>query len=435
MVTTVNVKEPSTPLRPFNNQPQVLFNSPNSPQPFSNAPSQPTSQNFISTATTTTAVRPAFDQTPYSSQSQQIVQQPQPNYDTPASPQSISVTSQAEFIQPQQPGFSSQPNQPSFIPQQPSSQSRFSQPQTSAFQSPFAPNQLGKCAVRDTQGLPRGYAQNEAAFGEFPWQAMILRESTKSILCGGAVIEKNLVATAASCVDGLRTHDVLIKAGEWKLGSNEEPKPFQTVRVKQITMHPAYQPTNLQSDLALLHLENDLKYDQHIGAICLDESELDLIGSNEECVTSGWGKEIIKYHVAGSLPHSLAITPLSETECQASLNSYDSNTSVCGRAEGNPCDVDTGSALACTRGNGSYLLKGIYSTNSGCGNNQLMSFTKMDINFLRNAAGGALKSLQPTITTSTNYNYSQQLKSAANQPVYTSSTSNAHAQSYLPPQL
>lgn len=112
---------------------------------------------------------------------------------------------------------------------------------------------------------------------------------------GGAIIERDLVVTAAHCVDGLRTHDIIIKGGEWKLGSTEEPKPFQTVRVKQITMHPAYQPTNLESDVALLHLENDLKFDRHIGPICVDESELEPTqASNEECVTSGWGKEIIK---------------------------------------------------------------------------------------------------------------------------------------------
>ena len=127
------------------------------------------------------------------------------------------------------------------------------------------------------------------------------------IRTGGAIIEPTLVATAAHCVDGLRTHDVLIKGGEWKLGSTEEPKPFQTVRVKAITMHPAYEPTNLESDVALLHLEIPLKYDQHIGQICLDESELELTqGSDEECVTSGWGKEQIKckHNLLDYLNHS-----------------------------------------------------------------------------------------------------------------------------------
>lgn len=121
------------------------------------------------------------------------------------------------------------------------------------------------------------------------------RKHKNCLISGGAIIEKNVVATAAHCVDGLRTHDVLIKAGEWKLGSTEEPKPFQLIRVKQITMHPAYQPTNLESDVALLHLENNLNFDKHIGPICVDESELEPAGTaEEECVTSGWGKEIIK---------------------------------------------------------------------------------------------------------------------------------------------
>lgn len=79
------------------------------------------------------------------------------------------------------------------------------------------------------------------------------------------------------------------------MGSNEEPKPFQTIRVRKITLHPAYQPTNLESDVALLHLENDFKFDKHIGQICIDENELEPLGAaEEECVTSGWGKEIIK---------------------------------------------------------------------------------------------------------------------------------------------
>lgn len=98
-------------------------------------------------------------------------------------------------------------------------------------------------------------------------------------------------------------------------------------------------------------------------------------------------------HVAGSLPHSLAINPLSPSECQQSFGAYNPNSAVCGRAQGNPCDVDNGSALVCTRGNGRYLLKGIYSGETGCGPNQIMTFTKMDVDFIRGGKGSAQKSL------------------------------------------
>lgn len=131
----------------------------------------------------------------------------------------------------------------------------------------------------------------------------------------------------------------------------------------------------------------------------------------------------------------MAINPLSSSECQATLNSYNPNLAVCGRAQGNPCDVDVGSALACTRGNGRYLLKGIYSGQSGCGPNQVMSFTKMDVNFIRGHAEKSLPiepfneipafgqrlQLEPNQPTSTTYSYQTPAPSATS------------ARGYLPP--
>lgn len=50
--------------------------------------------------------------------------------------------------------------------------------------------------------IPQGVGPFDAAFGEFPWQAMVLKESTKSLLCGGAIIQADTVLTAANCVEG-----------------------------------------------------------------------------------------------------------------------------------------------------------------------------------------------------------------------------------------
>ena len=86
---------------------------------------------------------------------------------------------------------------------------------------------------------------------------------------------------------------MLIKAGEWRLGSDEEPKPFQIVRVQKIINHPQYKAQSLDHDIALLYLENDIKYDSHIGPICLDEPNLPE-SSSDNCVTTGWGKEVLK---------------------------------------------------------------------------------------------------------------------------------------------
>lgn len=66
------------------------------------------------------------------------------------------------------------------------------------------------------------------------------------------------------------------------------------MRVKDIVYHPAYNPTTLNYDVAMLVLEDRLKFDTHIGSICLDENDVVPSASYENCVTTGWGKEVLK---------------------------------------------------------------------------------------------------------------------------------------------
>ena len=88
-----------------------------------------------------------------------------------------------------------------------------------------------------------------------------------------------------------KSFDVLIKAGEWKLGRDEEPLPFQISRVKKIEIHPNYDPATFKFDIALLHLDSKLIFDTHIGPICIDDTDPT---ETEQCVTTGWGKEALR---------------------------------------------------------------------------------------------------------------------------------------------
>lgn len=86
----------------------------------------------------------------------------------------------------------------------------------------------------------------------------------------------------------------MIKTGEWRLGY-DDPKPFQIVRVQRIINHPQYQKGTIDHDIAILQLENDIRYDTHVAPICLDEQqEVNVIPNDNNCVTTGWGKEVLK---------------------------------------------------------------------------------------------------------------------------------------------
>lgn len=61
-------------------------------------------------------------------------------------------------------------------------------------------------------------------------------------------------------VHSLQAKNVLIKGGEWKLGIDDEPLPFQIVQVKNILRHPFYKSGSLHYDAAILVLFNYLSF-------------------------------------------------------------------------------------------------------------------------------------------------------------------------------
>ncbi|XP_053692094.1 mucin-5AC [Sabethes cyaneus] len=293
---------------------------------------------------------------------------------------------------------------------------------------PFQKQGNAQCAPRNYNTQPRGAGQWDTGFGEFPWQAMVILESNKSLLCGGAIISENTVATAANCVYGLNPRDVMIKGGEWRLGVDAEPKTFQIVRVKNVIYHPAYQPATLNYDVALLVLEDRLRYDTHIGAICLDENDVVPSASYENCVTTGWGREVLRIHIGNALMHYMPISLLSESESQRQLsaNGFTPESHICGRPTADACEVDIGSALACADTSGTYYLKGIYSADNGCGRpDQVVSFTNIDVQWIRQA----LKNPNAFITPIPNY------QPAANSPVVSVQQLSTFGpnKAYLPP--
>lgn len=86
--------------------------------------------------------------------------------------------------------------------------------------------------------------------------------------------------------------DLKVKCGEWKLGIDDEPKPFQITGVRSVSFHPSYNPANLNNDVALLHCDERIRYDSHVGPICLEDQYAS--GSSDDCVTTGWGKEVLR---------------------------------------------------------------------------------------------------------------------------------------------
>jgi len=135
----------------------------------------------------------------------------------------------------------------------------------------------------------------DAGFGSYPWQAMIrIRDSR----CGGALIGRRHVVTAGHCVK-IHLSDTInespirgvnVYLGEYSLYNTKEPLPRQRYSVDKIHVHPYYEftPQADRYDIAVLKLSRPVRYDWHIGPICLPEKGSDIsIGSS--AMVAGWG--------------------------------------------------------------------------------------------------------------------------------------------------
>ncbi|XP_015517677.2 uncharacterized transmembrane protein DDB_G0289901 [Neodiprion lecontei] len=258
----------------------------------------------------------------------------------------------------------------------------------------IAPHTPGtQCGLRNRVQRPSYLDRDDVAFGEIPWQAMILSTTDRKLLCSGVIVSPNAVLTAAHCVDGLRPEEVSIKAGEWKLGSEiqqEEPIPFEIVKVLNILPHPGYNSGSSSYDLAILLLEHPVRLDQHVDIICLGNIPQPTIG--RKCISTGWGKVVLQVHAAGSLMHGIDVDIVPQDECKRRVQGAESpvaidNTLTCVKAQkerNNMCQVDVGGPLACDRGDGIYELSGIYSYDTGClPTNQVATYALIDTNWVK----------------------------------------------------
>ena len=98
---------------------------------------------------------------------------------------------------------------------------------------------------------PRIVGGEDAADGEFPHQVS-LRSALNFRFCGGSVIDKDWVVTAAHCCAGQSKFTLHVLAGG--ILKNGEEGEEQKRNVQKILMHEEYDPYTITNDTCLLHV-------------------------------------------------------------------------------------------------------------------------------------------------------------------------------------
>ncbi|GFU39751.1 trypsin-1 [Trichonephila clavipes] len=159
---------------------------------------------------------------------------------------------------------------------------------------------ISKRAQYSQDGDKEGYivGGRDATRGEFPWQVSLQRHFEKNNgiyhICGGTIIAKDWVLTAAHCIRISKIYSYRVVAGtndlldENKIRSLSRSS-YSVHKVFDAYVHEAFSTQTLQNDIALLKVEPSFDLDRSDGmlkAACLPPPGYEPHGY---AVVSGWG--------------------------------------------------------------------------------------------------------------------------------------------------
>ncbi|XP_015156666.1 transmembrane protease serine 2 [Gallus gallus] len=219
--------------------------------------------------------------------------------------------------------------------------------------------------TKSTAVMSRIVGGSMASLGQWPWQVSLHVQDTH--VCGGSIITREWLVTAAHCVEGLFSDPYIWSVYAGILSQNEmHSRPGY--RVQKIISHPNYDTDSKDNDVALMKLETPLSFTNTIRPVCLPNPGM-MFQPNQQCWISGWGAEYQGGKTANDLNY--VMVPLIERSTCNSVYVYDGMvlpTMVCaGYLQGgiDSCQGDSGGPLV-TNKNSVWWLVGDTSWGTGC---------------------------------------------------------------------
>lgn len=210
--------------------------------------------------------------------------------------------------------------------------------------------------------------------GKYPFMVALLDTRNggtayRQQFCGGTLIDRNSVLTAAHCVKGLPTSPLRVAVGRTKLNSSQG----QLRRVTRVFVHPRYAPNrNMSHDAAVLKLNKAVGGIRPIRLAGGKQNFLEKPG--RQATVAGWGNATRQPPDGGnrtSYPNRMREVNVPLVADRRGKSVYGSNyvsaVMVSTYAQGKGvCWGDSGGPLFSKAG-GAYRQVGITSFGAGCG--------------------------------------------------------------------
>ncbi|CAF0947496.1 unnamed protein product [Rotaria sp. Silwood1] len=211
-----------------------------------------------------------------------------------------------------------------------------------------------------------------AASHSWGW-AVSLRKSYSRHFCGGSILSRYYIITAAHCVDDiyLSIDELTVVVGRNNLLDDNG----QRIVVSKIYVHPKWNLARHENDIAILKLKRAISFkDENVAKLCLPSLngivETDFPLTNSHLIGIGWGYTVPHGSVSYDLRQvTIEAVDNQESKCRNSITNK--ITQFCAAANGggkDTCQGDSGGPLMYYSDiYEQWVLAGITSFGKGCG--------------------------------------------------------------------
>ncbi|XP_055702357.1 neurotrypsin-like isoform X2 [Phlebotomus papatasi] len=148
------------------------------------------------------------------------------------------------------------------------------------------------CGVTKNERSPAMMAKiiggRNAMRGRWPWQVALFSQEYEKFFCGGTLIAKSWVLTAAHCLVSDFATDITVFVGLHDTADVED-SPYSIHLIKKRVTYPRYDPESNDNDIALLRLYDEVKLSDNVGFACLPSYLQASPDRSVVCKVLGWG--------------------------------------------------------------------------------------------------------------------------------------------------
>ncbi|XP_047360075.1 trypsin-7-like [Vespa velutina] len=203
---------------------------------------------------------------------------------------------------------------------------------------------------------PRFVGSRVVSINDYPYQLSIY--FGRNDVCGASIIAPKWAITSAYCLNFKNPKMVNLRAG-----SNETQIGGRVYKVSNFVIHPKYNRSSHEYDVALLNLTTPFVYGKTVRPISIIQANKNVAGGSPAVIT-GWGYISNSSPAFSQILRKLDLPILDSLLCKNYYgNKFNSNTMLCTKDEINKKGLCASSGYPLTV-NGT--LVGIYSTGYGC---------------------------------------------------------------------